>query len=111
MQIDMYFQSLEKKFQNVERDYNWAVAENKPEQAELGEKFDQALIDFNAALDVEFDVKEAVNQEKLIPTVTLTEEEEEELTYPIKDARAKDGGQADITTLMKKLFDNVSNLE
>jgi len=40
MQIDMYFQSLEKKFQNVERDYNWAVAENKPEQAELGEKFD-----------------------------------------------------------------------
>jgi hypothetical protein len=41
----------------------------------------------------------------------LTEDEEEELTYPIKDARAKEGGQADITALMKRLFDDVSNLE
>jgi hypothetical protein len=56
MEFEMYFEALESQFQAVERDYNWAVAENKPEQAELGEAFDKALLDFNAALDVEFDV-------------------------------------------------------
>jgi len=70
---------LEAQFQSVETDYNWAVAEKKPEAAELGIAFDKAIIDYNAALDVQFDVVEAVGQEQLIPEVTLTEDEEEDL--------------------------------
>jgi hypothetical protein len=69
------------------------------------------LLDFNAALDVQFDVVEAVEQEQLIPEATLTEEEEEDLSYPIKDARARDGGAADIKTRLKQLFDDITRLE
>jgi len=92
MEFEMYFAALEAQFKSVETDYNWAVAEKKPEAKELGEAFDKALLDFNAALDVQFDVVEAVGQEALIPEVTLTEDEEEDLMTPINDARAKDGG-------------------
>jgi hypothetical protein len=79
MEFEMYFAALEAQFQAVETEYNWAVAENKPNATELGEAFDKALLDFNAALDVQFDVVEDVGQEALIPEVTLTEDEEEEL--------------------------------
>jgi hypothetical protein len=111
MEFEMYFAALETQFQAVETEYNWAVAENKPNATELGEAFDKALLDFNAALDVQFDVVEDVGQEALIPEVVLTEDEEEELMQPIKDARAKDGGAADIKELMKRLFDDVTGLE
>lgn len=56
MEFEMYFAALEAQFQSIETDYNWAVAEKKPEAAELGKQFDKALLDFNAALDVQFDV-------------------------------------------------------
>ena len=111
MELDMYFEALEAQFQSVETDYNWAVAENKPEAAQLAIDFDKALSNYNAALDAQYDVVEAVQAEQLIPEVTLTEDEEEELSYPIKDARAKDGGNADIKTLLKRLFDGITRLE
>ena len=111
MEFEMYFAALEAQFQDVEEEYNWAVAEKQPNAAELGEEFDRALLDFNAALDVQFDVVEAVDQETLIPEVVLTEDEEEELKEPIKDARAVDGGYVDIKNLLKSLFDDVTALE
>lgn len=111
MEFEMYFEALEGQFQAVERDYNWAVAENLPEAVDLGHAFDAALIDFNAALDVQFDVLEAVEQEALIPEYTLTEDEEDDLMTPIKDARAIDGGQANIKELLKRLFTDVTSLE
>jgi len=111
MEFEMYFETLEAQFQEVETDYNYAVAENLPEAEELGEAFDRALIDFNAALDVQFDVVEDVGQEELIPEVSLTEDEEDDLITPIKDAREIDGGQADVYELMKTLFDDVTRLE
>jgi len=111
MELEMYFEALETQFQAVETDYNWAVAENMPEAYELGLAFDKALLDFNAALDVQFDVVEAVGQEQLIPEVELTEEEEDDLMLPVSNARAIDGGAADIYNLLKRLFDDVTSLE
>jgi len=111
MEFEMYFAALEAQFNTIERDYNWAVAENRPEATDLGEAFDRALLDFNAALDVQFDVVEAVGQEQLIPEIILDEDEESDLMQPVKDARSRDGGSADIKTLLKRLFDDVTTNE
>jgi len=111
MEFEMYFAALGTAFQAVETDYNWAVAEGKPEAADLAIAFEHALLDFNSALDVQFDVVEAVGQEQLIPEITLTEDEEDDLMTPVKDARARDGGGADIKILLKRLFDDVTGLE
>jgi hypothetical protein len=111
MEFETYFAALEAQFGEIETDYNWAVAEKLPEATELGLAFDKALIDFNAALDVQFDVIEDVGAEQLIPEVTLTEDEEDDLRLPVKTARDKEGGGADIKELLKRLFDDVTSLE
>lgn len=111
MEFEMYFAALEAKFQSVETEFNWAVAEKKPEAAELAKKFDKALLDYNAALDVQFDVVEAVGQEALMPEVVLDEDEEDELKEPLDAARLRDGGNADIYEIRKKLFDEITKLE
>lgn len=47
------------------------------------------MIDYDAALDVQFDVVEAVGQEALIPEVVLDEDAEEDLRTPINLSRTK----------------------
>jgi hypothetical protein len=120
LEFEMYFAALEAQFDSIETDYNWAVeclkkadcaAENKPDVDGLEVEFESALLDFNAALDVQFDVVEAVGQEQLIPEVTLTEDEEEDLRIPVKAARDAEGGNATIEDLLKGLFDSVTGGE
>lgn len=69
------------------------------------------MIDYDAALDVQFDVVEAVGQEALIPEVVLDEDAEEDLRTPINLSRTKTGGQHEIHDLLKGLFDNITTLE
>lgn len=111
MEFDMYFEALTQQFTQIEADLDWAVAYERPELPELQEAFDKALIDNEAALDVQFDVKEAVKSEELMPEVTLTEDEESDLRLPITALRETDGGDADIHDLLKSLFDDVLDYE
>jgi len=111
MEFDMYFEALNAQFADIETDLNYAVTAEKDNIAELQEEFDQALLDFNAALDVQFDVPEAVNAEELMPEVTLSEDEESDLQIPITTFRETDGGDVDIHALLKSLFDDVLDYE
>jgi hypothetical protein len=111
MELDTYFAALEQGFKKVESEYNWAVANKKPNAKDLGEAFDKALLIYNAALDVRFDVTEAVRQEQLIPEVSLTEEEQDDIAAPIKTARAKKGGEKDIRKVLRSRFDVITGLE
>jgi hypothetical protein len=111
MELDTYFAALESGFKKVESEYNWAVANKKPNAKDLGEAFDKALLIYNAALDVRFDVTEAVRQEQLIPEVTLTEDEQDEIAAPIKAARAKEGGEKDVKKIIRGRFDSINGLE
>jgi len=92
MEFDMYFEAITAQFAEIETDLNYAVAEEKDDLPELQAIFDQALIEQNAALDVQYDVPEAVNGEALMPEVTLSEDEESDLQTPINELRATDGG-------------------
>jgi hypothetical protein len=111
LSLEMYFQALEEQFQGAERDYNWAVAQNMPEAAELALTFEEALNDYSAGLDVQFDVVEAARQEELLPEVTLTEDDEDALMFPVDAARAKLGGQAEVEARLMVLFDAINALE
>jgi hypothetical protein len=111
MEFEMYFEALASQFADIEADLDWAVLYERPELPELQEEFDKALIDRRAALDVQFDVPEAVNAEELMPEVTLTEDEEMDLQAPITTFRETDGGDADIHALLKSLFDDVLDYE
>lgn len=111
MEFDAYFEALNAQFADIETDLNYAVVEEKDNIAELQEEFDRALLDFNAALDVQFDVPEAVNAEELMPEVTLSEDEESDLQVPITTFRETDGGDVDIHELLKSLFDDVLDYE
>jgi hypothetical protein len=96
---------------DAERDYNWAVAEQKPEVVTLGVAFSNALNDFNAGLDVAYTVVEAADQENLLPEVTLTEDEEDTLAFPIDAARSVEGGQKDVVFRLMQLFETIIESE
>jgi hypothetical protein len=116
MQFEMYFEALEEQFLTIEADLNTAVVfegteNHNDDLPALQAEFDKALIDKKAALDVQFDVPEAVNAEELMPEVTLTVDEESDLQAPIDTFRETDGGDRDIYELMKTLFDDVLDYE
>jgi hypothetical protein len=111
LSLEMYFQALEEQFQGAERDYNWAVAQNVPQAAELAVAFEEALTDYSAGLDVQFDVVEAARQEELLPEVVLTEDDEDALTFPVDTARAKLGGGKEVTARLMQLFDAINGVE
>jgi hypothetical protein len=58
--LDMFFAAVKSQFEDAETNYNWAVAENKTDAAELAIVFDEALVDYSASLDVQYDVIEDV---------------------------------------------------
>jgi len=109
--LDIYFSAIEQQMRDAERDYNWAVAEQKPEVVTLGIAFSNALNDFNAGLDVAYTVVEAADQENLLPEVTLTEDEEDTLAFPIDAARSVEGGQKDVVFRLMQLFETIIESE
>lgn len=102
--------ALKARFEAAETDYNWRV-DQKKDATEAAAALDAALLDYSAGLDADFDVREAARQEELLPDVTLTEDEEDDLTRPIDTARAELGGQASIDTRLMQLFDAVNSAE
>jgi hypothetical protein len=105
MPLDMFFSAVKSQFEKAETEYNWALAEKKPNVLALAAIFDEALVDYSASLDVAYDVVEAVQQENLLPEIVLTEDEEDEIKVPVDAARAETGGQATIEKLFMSLFD------
>lgn len=111
LSLKMYFQALEEQFQGAERDYNWAVTEKVPQAAQLRDVLDVATTDFGAGLDVQFDVVEAARQEELLPEVTLSEDDEDALMFPVDTARAKTGGEKEVAARLMQLFDAINAVE
>jgi hypothetical protein len=72
---------------------------------------DDALNDFNASVQVRFDVAEQVNSEKLLPEVVLSEDDEDALMFPIDSSRVIEGGQQKIETYLMDLFNEMLTLE
>jgi len=108
MPLEMFFAAVLSQFETAETNYNWAVAENKPEAIDLGVIFDEALVDYSASLDVAYDVVEDVQQEALLPEIVLTEDEEDEYKIPVDEARAVAGGSKLIEGTLMSLFDRIT---
>jgi hypothetical protein len=109
--LDIYFGALLEQLREAERDYNWAVAEKKPEATQRGVELAEALVDYTAGLDVAYDVVDAADQETLLPEVVLIEDEEDALMFPIDAARSTEGGQSDVTFRLMQLYDSVIDAE
>jgi hypothetical protein len=109
--LDIYFGAVFEQLREAEREYNWAVDQNKPDAIERGVELAEALVDSEAGLDVQYDVVDAADQESLLPEVVLTEDEEDALMFPIDAARSTEGGQADVTFRLMQLYDTVIDAE
>lgn len=72
--FDIFFDSILEALREVERVFNYAKENNKPDLVQLSVEYDDALNDFNASIQVKFDVTEQVNGEKLLPDVVLDED-------------------------------------
>jgi hypothetical protein len=85
-----------------------------PTNKKLGDMkkaYEEAQLQADAALDVRFDVAEAVRGEQLIPEVELSDDSKDELRARIKPLREKEGGSTAIEELLIKKFDANQALE
>jgi len=105
--LDIFFEAIEQQLADAEREYNWAVDQKKADAVERGVVFKLALVDYTQSLDVRFDVVEAADQESLLPEVVLDEDEEDALAFPVDSARQTEGGQDQVVTRMKQLYDAI----
>lgn len=109
--LAIYFEAIDGTLKEAEKQYNFAVAESKADATERGVEFAEALNDYTAGLDVQFDVVEAVEQENLLPGIVLTEDDEDALNFPIDAARSVEGGASDVQFRLMQLFDEVIEKE
>lgn len=109
--LDLYFGAIKSAFEDAEKKYNLSVAENRPDAIEKGIILGDALADYTASLDVQYDVVEDAEQESLLPEVNLDEDEQDALAFPIDASRQTEGGQADVDFRLMQLFKNVIEVE
>jgi hypothetical protein len=109
--LGIFFEALEGTLRDAEREYNWAATENRPEATQRGVELNEALNDYTAGLDVQFDVVDDADQESLLPEVVLDEDEQDNLAFPIDASRSTEGGQADVTFRLMQMFDAVIEAE
>lgn len=109
--LDIFFEVVTGNYKEAEKNHNWAVAEKKPEATALAVVLAEALVDYTQGLDVQFDVVADAEQEALLPEVTLTEDEEDALSFPIDAARQSEGGQDDVQALLMVMFNDVLEAE
>jgi hypothetical protein len=110
MELSTFFVSIENDYLRAEAAYDEATAKKSKKAAELGIAYDKALLVYNAALDVEFDLEEAVRQAQLIPEVELDEDTTDALSKTILDAR-NNNDTTTVKALQKDKYDEVTRLE
>lgn len=97
--------------EDLENRYNFSVSENRSDAPQLAVEVASALIDFQAGLDVQYDVVEDAQAESFLPEVVFDEDEQDALAFPIDAARSVEGGQADVDFRLLQLFDAILDAE
>jgi hypothetical protein len=109
--LELYFGAIKQTFDDAEAKYNYSVTEKKADAVERGVALAEALVDYTASLDVQYDVVEDAEQERLLPEVTLDEDEQDALAFPIDTSRQVEGGQDDVDFRLKQLFRSILEVE
>jgi len=73
--LELYFEAIKSSFEDIEKQYNLSATENRPDAIEKGIQLAQSVMDYQASLDVQYDVVEDAEQEGLLPEVNLTEDD------------------------------------
>lgn len=70
-----------------------------------------AVADYTASLDVQYDVVEDAEQEALLPEINLDEDEQDALAFPIDTSRQTEGGQETVDDRLMALFRAILEVE